>query len=95
LFGCSASLREPFGGHAASYVPSFWQNEFDFHEWKQGREQSYEAMRPHEAAPQLAPISDLTSARSASIETRPLGVSTCQKAQPLQASRPCASAPMR
>ena len=33
--------------------------------------------------------------RSASIEISPFGVSRCQKVQPLQASRPCASAPMR
>ena len=40
-------------------------------------------------------ISARNSARSASIEMRPSAVSTCQKVQPLQASRPCASAPMR
>ena len=42
-----------------------------------------------------AAISARISARSASIEIRPFGVSTCQNVQPLQASRPCASAPMR
>ena len=35
------------------------------------------------------------TARNASMGVRPLGVSTCQKVQPLQASSPCASAPMR
>jgi gluconolactonase len=40
-------------------------------------------------------IAALISARKVSIETSPRAVSTCQNAQPLQASSPCASAPMR
>ena len=40
-------------------------------------------------------ISARTCARNSSISVRPFGVSTCQKVQPLQASSPCASAPMR
>ena len=40
-------------------------------------------------------ISERTTARSSSISVRPFGVCRCQKVQPLQASRPCASAPMR
>ena len=34
-------------------------------------------------------------ARKSSISVKPFGVSTCQKVQPLQASSPCAKAPMR
>ena len=37
-------------------------------------------------------IAVLIWARSASIETRPAAVGTCQNAQPLQASNPCAIA---
>src|SRR4029078_11981885 len=40
-------------------------------------------------------ISERITARKASIGVRPFDVSTCQKVQPLQASRPCAKAPMR
>ncbi len=47
------------------------------------------------AAAYPVPISALNSARSASIGMSPFAVSTCQNAQPLQASSPCASAPMR
>ena len=40
-------------------------------------------------------ISARILARSVSIAARPFVVSKCQKVQPLQASIPCASAPMR
>ena len=40
-------------------------------------------------------ISARTCARNVSITVKPCGVSTCQKVQPLQASSPCARAPMR
>jgi hypothetical protein len=42
-----------------------------------------------------ASISARTLARSASMTVRPFGVSTCQNVQPLHASSPCASAPIR
>ena len=39
-------------------------------------------------------ISARTCARNSSIRRSPFGVSTCQKVQPLQASSPCANAPI-
>jgi len=43
----------------------------------------------------MSPIPARISARRRSIETRPLAAPECQNAQPLQASSPCANAPMR
>src|SRR5665213_3879603 len=45
--------------------------------------------------PQPAAISERISARNSSISLRPFLVSMCQKVQQLQASEPCATAPMR
>ncbi len=45
--------------------------------------------------PPLPPSRSAPRARNSSISVRPFGVSRCQKVQPLQASSPCASAPMR
>ena len=58
---------------------------------------SWKRYRPRNRADYSAAsaISERTTARSSSISLRPFGVCRCQKVQPLQASRPCASAPMR
>ena len=45
--------------------------------------------------PPLPPSRSAPRARSSSISLSPFGVCRCQKVQPLQASSPCASAPMR
>ena len=51
--------------------------------------------RPEPAYSAASAISARICARNSSISIRPFGVSRCQKVQPLQASRPCATAPIR